>query len=74
MTSRMDKKKMFEYCRIPVEELENHPDSRIKLKIYDESKKVFEHAGQLMIDEIVANNEAERPNPLGFTCQPQRSI
>ncbi len=61
MTSHMDKKKLFEYCRIPVEELENHPDSRIRIKIYEESKKVYEHAAQIMIDEVLANNKKGKP-------------
>jgi glucosamine-6-phosphate deaminase len=61
MTSRLNKNKLFEYCRIPVEELENHPDSRVAIKIYEESKKVYEHAAQLMIEEVVANNKIGNP-------------
>jgi glucosamine-6-phosphate deaminase len=60
MTSRINKEKLFEYCRIPVDKLENHPDSRIKIKIFDESAKVMEYAGNLMAEEVIANNKAGR--------------
>jgi glucosamine-6-phosphate deaminase len=74
MTSRLDKNKLFEYCRIPVEQLENHPASRIKIKIYQESKKVFEHAGQLMIDEVVANNQAGKPTRWVMPASPNEQF
>ena len=32
MASRIDKEKLYEYCRIPVDQLESHPDLRIKSK------------------------------------------
>jgi len=58
MTSRIDKEKLYEYCRIPVDELEKHPDSRIKIKIFDESPQVMEFAGNMMAEEVIANNKA----------------
>jgi glucosamine-6-phosphate deaminase len=58
MASRIDKDKLIEYCRIPVDQLENHPDSRIKIKIFSESTQVMEYAGNMMADEVVANNQA----------------
>ena len=61
MASRIDKEKLMEYCRIPMEELENHPDSRITLKIFDPTEDLFVHAANMMIDEVVANNEAGQP-------------
>jgi len=58
MTSRIDKEKLYEYCRIPVDKLEKHPDSRIKIKIFDESPQVMEYAGNMMAEEVIANNKA----------------
>lgn len=58
MTSRIDKEKLYEYCRIPVDKLENHPDARIKIKIFSEIAQVMEFAGNLMADEVIANNQA----------------
>jgi glucosamine-6-phosphate deaminase len=61
MTSRIDQKKLLEYCRIPVDELENHPESRIKIKIFENSPQTMEYAGNLMADEVIANNRAGKP-------------
>jgi glucosamine-6-phosphate deaminase len=58
MTSRIDKQKLYEYCRIPVDKLENHPDARVKIKIFGESAQVMEYAGNMMADEVIANNQA----------------
>lgn len=58
MTSRIDKEKLYEYCRIPVEKLENHPEARVTIKIFDEIPQVMEYAGNLMADEVIANNKA----------------
>ncbi len=61
MTSTMDTKKMFEYCRIPMDQLENHPDARAKIKIFKEKPDVYKFVGQMMYDEVVANNAAGKP-------------
>ena len=61
MTSRIDKEKLFEYCRIPVDELENHPDSKIKIKIYEQSSQTYEAAGNMLADEVVENNKINEP-------------
>jgi glucosamine-6-phosphate deaminase len=56
MSSQINKETLYKYCRIPVDELENHPDSRIKIKIFDQSTQVMEYAGNMMADEVIANN------------------
>jgi glucosamine-6-phosphate deaminase len=61
MASRMDTRKLMEYCRIPTEKLEKHPDSRIKLRVFDPTETLYVHAGNMMADEVVANNKAGRP-------------
>lgn len=61
MTSRIDQQKLFNYCRIPVDQLENHPDSRIKIKIFDKSPATYEYAGNMMTEEVIANNKAGKP-------------
>jgi glucosamine-6-phosphate deaminase len=61
MTSRINKERLFEYCRIPVDELENHPDSRIKIKIFEKPEQTYELAGSMMADEVIANNQARKP-------------
>lgn len=61
MASTMNTEEMLRYCSIPVDELENNPDSRVTIKIHDEKKQVFEHSAQIMIDELLANNAAGKP-------------
>jgi glucosamine-6-phosphate deaminase len=58
MTSRIDKDKLYEYCSIPVDQLENHPDARIKIKIFDRNDQTMEYCGNMMADEVIANNKA----------------
>jgi glucosamine-6-phosphate deaminase len=57
MTSRINKQKLFEYCQIPVNELETHPDAKVKIKIFKETKGVHRWAAQDMIDEVKSNND-----------------
>ncbi len=61
MGSRIDTKKLMEYCRIPVSELEHHPDSRITLKIFEPTEKLYRYAADMMADEVVAHNKAGAP-------------
>jgi glucosamine-6-phosphate deaminase len=61
MSSRIDTERLMKYCRIPAAELENHPESRISLKIFDPTEKLYVHAANMMADEVVANNRAGRP-------------
>lgn len=39
MTSNIDTKKMFEFCRIPVDQLEGHPDEKLKLRSMKQKTK-----------------------------------
>lgn len=70
MSSTMNTEKLFAYCRIPVEELENHPDSRIKIRIHNTAQEVDQHAADMMIEEVIRNNRENKPTrwvlPCGF--------
>lgn len=61
MASAMNVQKMLEYCTIPVDELENHPDARAKIKIFEDKADVAKYTAQLMIDEIEKNNAEGKP-------------
>lgn len=61
MGSRIDTKRLMEYCRIPVNELEHHPDSRITLKIFDPTEKLYRYAADMMVEEVVAHNKVGKP-------------
>ncbi|WP_262396205.1 6-phosphogluconolactonase [Youxingia wuxianensis] len=59
--STMDPKKLYEWCRIPADQLENHPDSKIKLKIFENKADAPVEVGNMMADEVIANNKAGKP-------------
>ena len=46
------------WCRIPREELVNHPDRKINLILRDTRQEVAQLVGNMMADEIIANNAA----------------
>jgi glucosamine-6-phosphate deaminase len=61
MTSRINKEKLFEYCRISPDELVNHPDSKVKMRLFDNKEDAMALAGQMMADEVIANNLLDKP-------------
>lgn len=69
MASFMDIQKMIEWCSIPAEALENHPESKIKIRILDK-EEVSRAAAEMMINEIVANNKAGKPTKWVLPCGP----
>ncbi len=75
MASRIDTKKLYEYCRIPAEQLVNHPDSRVTLKVEKDQHGVDVFAANYMINEVIENNKRGLPTrwvlPTGFHEQSQ---
>ena len=68
----IDRKKLFEWCRIPARELARHPDLKARFRVVRDSAEM----GQLMARELVAviedNNRQGRATraiiPCGPTC------
>lgn len=72
MTSRIDTEKLFEYCRIPVDELENHPQAKVKIKVLESKDDVHRWAAQDMLEEVKANNTAGKPTRWILPCGPTK--
>jgi glucosamine-6-phosphate deaminase len=72
MTSTINKEKLFEYLRIPVGELEDHPDAKVKLKVYEEKDEVHRWAAQDMLDEVKANNAKGKATSWILPCGPTK--
>jgi glucosamine-6-phosphate deaminase len=72
MTSTIDPKHLFEWCRIPAEALENHPDAKVKIKIVDTPDDVHRWAAHDMVDEVKANNAVGRPTRWILPCGPTK--
>jgi len=56
MTSNIDTKKLYEYCAIPVDKIENHPDLKVKIKIYESKDEVYRWLANDMLEEVRRNN------------------
>lgn len=61
MTSKINIEKIYSYCKIPPEELINHPQSKVKLQVFDQKSDANEFVGQMMVDEILKNNHDKKP-------------
>jgi glucosamine-6-phosphate deaminase len=61
MSSNIPLNKLYEWCRIPADELENHPDSKVRVNISDEKNEVSVIAGNMMADEVIENNKKGKP-------------
>jgi glucosamine-6-phosphate deaminase len=72
MTSTIDQEKLFQYLRIPVDKLENHPDAKVKIKIFEEKDQVHRWVAQDMLDEVLRNNKEGKPTSWILPCGPTK--
>lgn len=72
MTSTMNPEKLFEICRIPVEQLEHHPGLKIKFKLVETAEDVHRWAAQDMAEEVQRNNAAGQPTRWILPCGPTK--
>jgi glucosamine-6-phosphate deaminase len=70
MPSNMDLQEMIEWCRIPAEELECHPDSKVKVIIHETKSEVAVAVGNMMADEVLANQKQGKPTRWILPCGP----
>lgn len=62
---------LYEWCRIPPEQLPNHPRAKVKLKILPEPQDLYVDIATTMIDEVKSNNAANRPTRWILPCGPK---
>jgi len=72
MTSNIDTEKLFKFCKIPVDQLENHPDAKVRIKIYETKDEVYRWVAQDMIDEVNKNNQEGKPTRWILPCGPTK--
>ena len=70
--STIDPEQLFEWCRIPVDELENHSDAKVKLKIVETKEDVYHWLANDMLGELKANNAAGKPTRWILPCGPTK--
>jgi glucosamine-6-phosphate deaminase len=72
MTSSINKTKLLEICRIPVEQLENHPGLKMGFKLVERPEDVHQWAAEDMADEVKRNNAAGKPTRWILPCGPTK--
>lgn len=72
MTSRLDPHSLSDWCKIPVEDLEKHPDTKVKVKIVDSPDDVHRWVARDMADEVKQNNLNGRPTRWILPCGPTK--
>jgi glucosamine-6-phosphate deaminase len=72
MTSQLDPKSLFEWCRIPIEELEQHPERKVNLRILEKAADVHQWVARSMADEVKVNNAAKKPTRWILPCGPTK--
>ncbi|HHN46099.1 MAG TPA: hypothetical protein ENN09_01540 [Planctomycetes bacterium] len=67
----IDPKLLYEWCRIPAEKLQGHPDLRVPLRIVGDSVEMGRIMAGELVDVIEANNAAGRPTRAIVPCGPK---
>ncbi len=58
---RVSKEELVRWCRIPVDQLKDHPDSKVDLRVSPTKAETFEAIGNMMADDVIANNAVGKP-------------
>ena len=61
MAYRIDKNDLFRWCKIPADDLLNHPESKVQVRMYEEKSEVFRRIADLMVEEVVRHNALGKP-------------
>jgi glucosamine-6-phosphate deaminase len=72
MTSRINPDELNKWCRIPADQLEGHPQAKVRIKVVNTPDDVHRWAARDMADEVKANNAGGRPTRWILPCGPTR--
>lgn len=68
----IDRKQLYQWCRIPGRELSGHPGLKVRLRVVRDSREMGELMAADLVDVIEENNRRERATraiiPCGPTC------
>ena len=71
MLAYRNSEELFEWCKIPSEELAEHPRAKVKIKIVHTPKDVYRVFADTLVEEVKRNNEAGRPTRWILPCGPR---
>ena len=72
MSSQINTEELFKWCRIPVNELEGHPESKVPIQILESPDDVHRWAAMDMLDEVKINTKANKPTRWILPCGPTK--
>ena len=64
------RKQIYEWCRIPAEELEIHPDRKIPFRMVEDSKAMGLLMAEELVEEIEKSNQAGKEFRVIIPCGP----
>jgi glucosamine-6-phosphate deaminase len=62
---------LFEWCKIPAEELTGHPQAKVPIRIVPTPVDVYREIAETMLAEVKVNNAAGRPTRWILPCGPR---
>ena len=68
--SEISSLKLYEWCKIPYQDLENHPDSKIPFRLCQDSAEMGAIMAQELVDEIQRNNRTGESTRAIIPCGP----
>jgi glucosamine-6-phosphate deaminase len=68
--TRIEAKQLYEWCRIPAEELSGHPELRVPFRLVPDSAEMGALMARELLDVIEANNAQGRPTRAIVPCGP----
>lgn len=70
MSSIIDPKTLYQWCKIPFTRLENNPDAKVRFRLVKDSQEMGMLMARELADEISANNETGKPTRAIIPCGP----
>jgi glucosamine-6-phosphate deaminase len=71
MSAYNSSQELFAWCKVPPEELPDHPQAKVKLKIVPTPRAMYAEFANTLIDEVKANNAAGKPTRWILPCGPR---
>jgi glucosamine-6-phosphate deaminase len=71
MSAYESSQQLFEWCKVPPDELSDHPNAKVKLRVLSKPSDVYQDIADTMVDEIKSNNAASRPTRWILPCGPR---
>ena len=69
--SEISKPDLYRWCKIPAQQLANHPELKCRLRIVANSEEMGQMMAQDLVDVIHANNGQNRPTRAIIPCGPK---